>query len=414
MPHIIIINAVYPPEPVVSAQMGRDLADYLARDGARVTVLCPYPSRPWGVEYPNFRPSSAVKVTVEDGVKVVRLPSFTAPQSRLYARMRESWSFGRDICRYLENQVGHVDVVYANAWPLCSQALIARHCSRRGIPLVLHIKDIYPESLLGKVPRWSRSLVATAFTALDRWIVRQATQVVVISENMRRLYVVSRGLPQEKVLTILDWVDEQRFATMPARSEACARYLISAEPFTFLYLGNIGPVAGVEGLIEAFHAAGLKSAQLVIAGDGSSKAACIALAERLTVSGVRFVSDPDAGNVPLLQSLGHVCLLPMRKGAGMSSIPSKLMAYLLSAKPVLATVDAASDTAGAVSEAQCGWVGEPGDVQCLAIKMTEVAALPSATLEAMGRRGRQYGLNHFSKAAGVRKLADVILSARAS
>ena len=158
--HCCIVNAVYPPEPVVSAQMGRDLADYLAHEGARVTVLCPYPSRPLGVEYPNFRKSSAARVEVVCGVKVVRLPSFTAPQSRLVARMRESWSFGWQVCRFLENQVGEVDVVYANTWPLVGQALIARHCARRGIPLVLHIKDIYPEALLGKLPSWFRGLVA--------------------------------------------------------------------------------------------------------------------------------------------------------------------------------------------------------------------------------------------------------------
>jgi glycosyltransferase involved in cell wall biosynthesis len=200
---------------------------------------------------------------------------------------------------------------------------------------------------------------------------------------------------------------------MPARAAACAHYEIPEDRFTFFYLGNIGPVAGVEGLIEAFHAASLKQAQLVIAGDGSSKAACVELAKSMEVNDVHFISDPDAGNVALLQSLGHVCLLPMRKGAGLSSIPSKLMAYLLSAKPVLAAVDAHSDTARTIAEAQCGWVGEPGNVQGLAMKMAEVAALPPADLEAMGERGRMYGFDHFSKAAGVRKLANVVLGARA-
>jgi glycosyltransferase involved in cell wall biosynthesis len=410
MIHIAIMNAVYPPEPVVSAQMGRDLAGYLADSGARVTVLCPYPSRPFGADYPDFRPASAARVDTEDGVEVVRLPSFTAPQSRIVARMRESWSFGRRVCRYLEGQVGDVDVVYANTWPLFSQGLIAQYCARQGIPLVLHIKDIYPESLLCKLPRWSRGLVGLALISLDRWIVRRAARVVVISENMRRTYVGNRGLPPEKVVTILDWMDEHRFERMPERSQACVRYGIPEHLFTFLYLGNIGPVAGVEGLVEAFHESGLKEAQLVIAGDGSSKAACIELARRIGPGKVRFVSDADAANVPFLQSLGHVCLLPLRKGAGLSSIPSKLIAYMLSAKPVLATLDSGSDTARCIQEAQCGWVGEPEHVEWLAAKMAEVAALPSAVLMEIGQRGRTYGLQHFSKAKGVKRLADVILA----
>ena len=95
----------------------------------------------------------------------------------------------------------------------------------------------------------------------------------------------------------------------------------------------------------------------------------------------------------------------------MSSIPSKLMAYLLSARPVLATVDAESDTARAISEAQCGWIGEPENVQGLAEKMRDVAAVPAAELDRIGQRGRSYGLAHYSKAAGVCKLADVVLGA---
>jgi glycosyltransferase involved in cell wall biosynthesis len=411
MPHIVIVNAVYPPEPVVSAQMGRDLAGHLADLGARVTVLCPYPSRPLGVEDPKFRPSSAARMDAEGGVEVVRLPSFRAPQSKFFGRMWESFSFGRHVCRYLKQHLKNVDVVYANTWPLFSQALIARHCTRHRIPLVVHIKDLYPESLLGKLPAWARGLVGVPLTALDRWIARQAACLVVLSESLRRTYVENRGIASEKVITILDWVDERRFEDLPARAEACARYGVPEDRFTFLYLGNIGPVAGVESLIEAFHAADLKQAQLVIAGDGSSKAACVELAKRMGVSGVRFVSDPDAGNVPLIQSLGHVCLLPLRKGAGLSSIPSKLMAYLLSAKPVLATVDAESDTARAISEAQCGWVEEPENVQGLAGKMRDVLAFPAADLDRIGQRGRSYGLAHYSKTAGVSKLADVVFHA---
>jgi glycosyltransferase involved in cell wall biosynthesis len=82
--------------------------------------------------------------------------------------------------------------------------------------------------------------------------------VVVISENMRRTYIEHRGLAGESVVAILNWVDESRFRRlMPARVAGVRPlYGIPEDPFTFLYLGNIGPVAGVEGLIEAFSCGG--------------------------------------------------------------------------------------------------------------------------------------------------------------
>ncbi|MEI7989698.1 MAG: glycosyltransferase family 4 protein [Chloroflexota bacterium] len=411
MINVAIVSAVFPPEPLVSARLSLDLTIFLADNGAQATVLCPSPSRPVGAKFSGYLEPECVGVVHEAGVDVVRLHSFTAPESGIIGRMRESFSFGRHVCRYLDQHLADVDVVYANTWPLFSQALIACHCARRGIPLVLHIQDIYPESLLSKLPGLFGRVVALPLMALDRWTVRQSARVVVISENMRQTYVQGRGLAPEKVITIRNWVDESRFACLPAREAACEKYNVPENLFTFLYLGNIGPVAGVEGLIEAFHVARLNAAQLVIAGDGSAKAACVELAKRLSVSNIKFISDPDVENVPLIQSLGHIYLLPMRKGAGLSSIPSKLMAYLFSQRPVLATVDAEGDTARCIREANCGWVGEPENVHWLADKMAEVSSIPESALSALGQQGRAYGLRHFSKTEGVTRLGATILEA---
>lgn len=51
--------------------------------------------------------------------------------------------------------------------------------------------------------------------------------------------------------------------------KAAKIYGIPEQIFTFMYLGNIGPVAGVT-LIRSFAEAALPDAQLVIAGDGTA------------------------------------------------------------------------------------------------------------------------------------------------
>ncbi len=369
MSGIVIVTAVYPPEPVVSARMASDLAHFFADRGDQVTVICPQPSRPANADYSQFRNSVAPVVTHADGIVVVRVPSYAAPESRLLPRLYESWSFGSHFCRYLAQCKEKPSVMYVNAWPLLAQVQIMRYAKRQKIPVILQVMDIYPESLVGKLPPTMRDIVSLPLLKLDRWIAQKSQAVVVISENMRRTYIESRQVPANRVVTIPTWQDESLFDQAPDRTEACRRYDIPENFFTFLYLGNIGPVAGVNFLIRAFHKAAIDAAQLVIVGDGSAKADCIKLVERLKVSHVHFVSDPDSANVPLLQSMAHICLLSMKSGTGMSSIPSKLPAYLFSAKPVLATVDTGSDTARLIQEAQCGWVGAPEDLNWLASKI---------------------------------------------
>ncbi len=395
----------------MSARMSFDLANCLADQGYGITVLCPQPSRPLNADYSRYKHTDKVVEICENGIKVVRLPSFVAPQSRLLPRMWESFSFGRKVVNYLAAEQKMPTALYVNSWPIFAQAVIAQFARKNGIPMVLQIMDIYPEALTSNLPAVLQSVINSPLKRLDAWIARASVTVVVISENMRRVYTEDRQLPSESVVTIPTWQDEAVFDTIPPRAETCSRYGIPPHLFTFLFLGNIGPVAGVDLLIHAFAEADIPDAQLVIAGDGTAKSDCIKLTNQLKLSRVHFISDPESANVPMLQSMAHVCMLPMKRGAGMSSIPSKLPSYLFSAKPVIATVDNNSDTARFVRKAECGWVGESEDLHWLANTMNEVYKLPMKLLEETGSRGKEYGLAHFSKSAGVVRLAYSIIQA---
>lgn len=412
---IAIVTAVYPPEPVVSAQNGRDLAVSLAVSGHRVTVICPSPSRPIGADYANLKAKRAPLATMEDGVEVVRLPSFTSPQSRLIPRMRESWSFGSHICRYLGTRQTQPDVVYMNAWPMFSQALVARYCKSRKLQLVMQVMDVYPESLVEKLPRPLRAPIQRPLLSMDRWIARQADRVVLISNSMREHYVRSRRLAPGKAALVHTWIDDAIFRIMPDRVQSAAHYGVPSDLLTFIFLGNIGPVAGVEMLIEAFLDAALPTAQLLVIGDGSSKAACVRLAQELgSGDRVRFISDPDAANVPRLLSLGDVCVLPMRKGAGASSLPSKMMAYMLARKPILASLDEAGDAARCIREVGCGWIVHPDHPAELAFGFRAVHAVDRHALAKMGNAGAAYGAAQFSRATGLARMKGVLETAMAS
>jgi glycosyltransferase involved in cell wall biosynthesis len=404
----LILSCAYPPEPVVSAQMGRDLALSLAAQGHTVKVVCPSPSRPIGTSYVELKAFTTPLVRMEDGVEVVRVPSFTSPESRLLSRMWESVSFGMHVCRYMKSLQDAPDVVYVNAWPLFAQSVITRFCARRSIPLVLQVMDVYPESLVRKLPPALRWIVERPLLWLDRRIARRANHVVVISGSMLREYAQTRNLPEDKISLIHTWCNSEPYMNMPAREVCHDRYKMDPAKFSFVFLGNIGPVAGVQLLIHAFHSANLPNSQLLIAGDGSAKADCIGLKERLGATGIHFISDPDVHHSPDLLGMANVCLLPMQKGSGSSSIPSKLMAYMLSGRPVIAAVGLESDTGQCIREADSGWVGAAEDMQWLGDKMREVEAMDQVKLVAMGEKGRAYAMRHFSKARGVQRLSSEI------
>ena len=120
-----------------------------------------------------------------------------------------------------------------------------------------------------------------------------------------------------------------------------------------MYLGNIGPLAGIEVLFDAFAKADLKNARLVIAGSGPTKADLQQKSKRYSCN-IEFWEVP-AGKVPETQAQADVMLLPVKKGFANSSVPSKLIAYMFSAKPIIASVDAESDTAECITTSGAGW-----------------------------------------------------------
>lgn len=81
---------------------------------------------------------------------------------------------------------------------------------------------------------------------------------------------------------------------------------------------------------------------------------------------------------------------------------------MFSAKPIIATVDQDSDTAHTIREAGCGWVIEPENPAALAAMMQTVLAMPKEELNAMGLKGRNYALEHFSKHSNLLKLVSII------
>ena len=240
----LVITAVFPPEPVVSANLSRDVADELSFEN-EVTVLCPKPTRPHGfkMEY-NFQ---------QNAYRVLRLNSFTCPSSSWIGRLRESYSFGKHCQKYIERNHKNVDTIYANTWPLFAQYLTVSTAQKYEIPLVMHVQDIYPESLSTKMPVLG-IILNLLLIPIDKVILGKAKKVIVISEKMKKYLAMSRRIPLNKIMVVKNWQDENAFINF---EKAPKVHLSELQLFTFMYMGNIGPVAGIDLLIESFYKANL-------------------------------------------------------------------------------------------------------------------------------------------------------------
>jgi len=382
---ILFVSGVFYPEPVVSARLQTDLAKKLS-ESYFVTVLRPRPTRPKGFSFPEYDYSALP-------FKVVEIDSYTSPASSLIGRFRESISHGRWCARYIRQHHKEIDFVYNDSWHLFGVYQVAKVTNKYCIPYITPVQDVYPESLASKMPdiKLLRSMVMYLLKPLDHYVLSHAACVQTNSEKMADYLSESRAIDRMRFVVVRNWQDDREFLEFARRDVKKSQKGV----FTFMYLGNIGPLAGIEVLFETFAKANLRNARLVIAGSGPAKAD-LQLKSKQYACNIEFWDVPT-GRVPETQAQADVMLLPVRKGFAKSSVPSKLIAYMFSAKPIIASVDADSDTAECVRSSGAGWVAEPESVQSLGKCMEESFHSSEDILRQKGGRGYNYAIEKFSK-----------------
>lgn len=389
---ILIVTAIFPPEPVVSANLSFDIARRLSNSN-KVVVISPKPTRPMGMQ---FSP-----VQTPNKFEHVILDSYTFPKSELIGRMKESYSFGKETAKFIEANKNRIKVIYANTWPLFGQFFLIKAAKKYNIPVVLHVQDVYPDSITKKITGIAGKIIFSALLPLDKYILKNSRKVIGISQDMIDYLKSSRKIKEDKFVFIRNWQNDEIFM-----QEFDAN---TNKDFTFMFLGNISASAGVEVLIQAFHKAAIENSKLVIAGSGADKEKCMQLAKQLKNDNVVFC-EARQEEVSRLQSQANVLLLPLKKGISLTATPSKLTAYMFSAKPVLACVEKESDTAKIIDDCKGGLISEPENIEQLAATMQQISKLSQVALKKMGDNSRLFAAEHLSKKVNLEKLAVVIES----
>jgi glycosyltransferase involved in cell wall biosynthesis len=283
---------------------------------------------------------------------------------------------------------------------LASQYLIIKIAKKLSIPCIIHIQDIYPESLTSKLPKVVGRFFYHLLLPVDRFILKNATKVLGISENMISYLSTTRKVERSKFELVRNWQDDEQFLNFISKQG-------SQSFFTFMYVGSISPSAGVEMLIYAFHKANLENSRLLIVGNGAEKETCMEIAQKLNNRNIEF-SEVVPEEVAEMQSNADVLLLPLKKGISKTATPSKLTAYLFSAKPIIACVEKGSDVANILNEADCGFIVEPENVDAIAMSMKKTYTMEKAELEKKGCNGKDYATFHLSKKANLGKVTAII------
>ena len=338
-----------------------------------------------------------------DGLKIIRCWAFPKSDGMISKLLNYgTFTFTSFLAILFMGRPGAVLVVSPPFW-LGFLALLLK--ALRGCPVIYNAQDLFPEAYLasgevraGWLTRCMNSLVTRMYRGCDR--------ITVITDSFSSA-IAAKGVDSQKILTIPNFYDTSAVTPLPRRNEFSRRWGLD-DKFVVMYTGNIGYPHGTEILIEAAEKlSAINALRFVIIGGGSKHDDLAAQARRRHVQNVIFLPTQPPETLNEMLASADVFVLTTKAGVGKTSFPGRIYNFLLAARPVIASIDADSDTARLVRDSGAGMVTAPGDGEdlCAAI----MALYPDASArESMGRRGADFMTRHYSSNSVVEQYNGVL------
>ncbi len=322
---------------------------------------------------------------------------------------RQVWKDADILARSFEPDV----VIASSTYPM--DIWVARKIARLAkAKLVYEVHDLWPLSPieLSGMSRWHPFAMLCQKAENDAY--RDADVVVSMLPKVHG-HMAAHGLDLDKLhivpngITLDEWSEdgeplEPAIAAHIAAQRAAGRTVVG-------YAGSMGEPNALDVLLDAAKLLQDQPLSFVLVGGGH-------LREQLEAR----VRDEGLAHVAMFPAIPKAQIPSLLKGMDIAYIgwqrtpiyrfgiaPNKLMDYMMAQRPVLHSVEAGNDP---VAEAGAGLTVPPQDPRAVADGLLKLAALDPAEREAMGRRGREFVLQHHTYPVLAQRFVDAVAGLR--
>lgn len=356
---VLFLTDNFIPEQNASARRSYEHCRNWVRQGVQVTVVTTVPNFPLGRPQPPYRNRLYARERI-DGIEVVRVWSFLAPNSGVILRALDFASFA--VTGFFAGLFQKADIIVATS-PQLLTAVCGRFLSRaKRRPWVFEVRDLWPESITA-VGAMKEGLVMRFLRRLERSLYRSAERIVTVTDPMRAR-LIERGVPQEKVGVVPNGADLRRLLPRLASADLAARLKLEGK-FVVGYVGTHGFAQGLEVVVKAAALVSDRNIHFLFVGEGARRDFLVKLAARLQLQNVTFVRGVPSDTAVEYLALCDAIVVPLKNSALFDgALPSKIFEAAAMEKPLLLSAKGLS--ADVVREYNAGIVAEPENQQALA------------------------------------------------
>lgn len=398
---IAIVSQYYAPEAI---RIPDSLATSLAARGHEVRVITGFPNYPSGTLFDGYtmRLRSVDHVA---GVSVRRVPLYISHSYNPVARLINYGTFALSSA-LAGHWVRNADVVYVYATQMTPAVGPSIWRWLFGTPFVLHIQDLWPESITGSSMVGNSIAKRAISVALRPWLgflYRTAAATVAIAPTMAAM-LVDRGVPPERITTVYNWATSEPADDMQAATNS------NNSSTVVVYAGNFGDHQDLPTVLRAAKlVSDVPGLTIRLVGSGVAEPALRALAADLSLKNVEFVGRVPPEQMAEIHRDSDFQLVTLRDlDIFRGTIPSKLQAALSAGKPVISAV--AGDVRTIVEANDVGFACEPGDPEQLAAALRAAASMSHARRRELCERARSFYRTTMDRDIAVERIEQILHS----
>ena len=403
---ILMLANYYKPEQAASPYLGENRREAYAKADFDMVLYTPVPCRGVSEEVRKEYSKRLYEEEYGGKLKVRRFPLMREGKNPIQRAFRYTLSIWKLYLRARKEK--NVDVLAVGSTPPINGLMFPSLRKKLGCKIVYNLQDIFPDSLVTSKMAKKDGLLWKIGRKIEDLTYRNSDVIVVISEDFKK-NILAKGVPEEKIVMIRNWVDENAVVDVP-RSEnpLFDTYGLDREKFYVCYSGNIGTSQNMDMLLDV-----AKSLQdnekigFILVGEGVYKSK---VEEKIAADGITNVTMmpfQPYEQISQVFSLGDCGLIISKKGIGSSSVPSKTWSVMSASRPVLASFDKGSELDDIVTGSNCGICVEANDPDTFREAILKLAADKAACTE-MGKNGRRYIEENLTRAIGTAKWVDVM------
>jgi glycosyltransferase involved in cell wall biosynthesis len=356
---LLFLTDNFVPEQNASARRSYEHCRNWANQGVQVTVITTVPNFPLGKPQPPYRNRLYARESI-DGIEVVRVWSFLAPNSGVILRALDFASFA--LTGFFAGLAHNADIIVATS-PQLLTAMCGHFLGRvKRRPWVFEVRDLWPESITA-VGAMKEGVVMRLLRRLERRLYSSAERIVTVTEPMRAR-LIERGVAEEKVGVVPNGADLTRLLPRLRSADLAAELRLEGK-FVVGYVGTHGFAQGLEVVIKSAALVAESNIHFLFVGEGARREFLVDLAARLRLQNVTFVRGVPSDTAVEYLALADAIVVPLKNSALFDgALPSKIFEAAAMEKPLLLSAKGLS--ADVVREYHAGIVVEPENPQALA------------------------------------------------